>query len=151
MSLQNDIKGKIKEAMLAKDSVRLTVIRSLVAAFTNELVAKRRKPTEELADEDALAVIRRSIKQSKDSIEQFQKGGRRDLVDAETAELRVLEMFTPAQMSREKVKPIVEAKKAELGISDKKDAGKLMAVVMKELKGKADGADVKAVVDSLFA
>src|SRR3989344_3512280 len=90
MSLQNDIKGQIKEAMLAKDQVRLLVVRGLVAAFTNELVAKSRKPTEELSDEEALAVIRRSVKQRKDSIGQFKAGGRQDLVDAESAELSVL-------------------------------------------------------------
>jgi len=145
------MQGKIKEAMKAKDAVRLSVVRGLVAAFMNELVAKKRKPTELLTDDEALAVIQRSVKQRKDSIEQFSKGGRQDLVEGETAELKVLQEFMPAQMSRDEIKKMVIAKKSELGISDKKDVGKLMSAVMKELKGKADGGDVKAEVESLFS
>ncbi|OHA18515.1 MAG: hypothetical protein A2664_02660 [Candidatus Taylorbacteria bacterium RIFCSPHIGHO2_01_FULL_46_22b] len=151
MSIHSDMQGKIKEAMKAKDAVRLSVVRGLVAAFMNELVAKKRKPTELLTDDEALAVIQRSVKQRKDSIEQFSKGGRQDLVEGETAELKVLQEFMPAQMSRDEIKKMVIAKKSELGISDKKDVGKLMSAVMKELKGKADGGDVKAEVESLFS
>ena len=136
MSIHSDMQGKIKEAMKAKDAVRLSVVRGLVAAFMNELVAKKRKPTELLTDDEALAVIQRSVKQRKDSIEQFSKGGRQDLVEGETAELKVLQEFMPAQMSRDEIKKMVIAKKSELGISDKKDVGKLMSAVMKELKGK---------------
>lgn len=150
MSIHKDIAGQIKEAMKAKDAVRLTVIRGLTAAFVNELVAKSRKPDGELTDEEALAVIRRGVKQRKDSMEQFAKGGRQDLVDVEAAELKILETYLPAMMSREDIQKVAVAKKSETGISDKKEAGKLMAAVMKELKGKADGGDVKAVVDALF-
>ena len=150
MSLHTTIKGQIKEAMLAKDALRLSVVRSLVAAFTNELVAKQRKPTEELSDEDALAVIRRAVKQRKDSIEQFTKGGRKDLADSEMAELSVLETYLPQMMSREDIKKIVLAKKAALGDVDKSKIGQFMGSIMKELKGKADGADVKAVVEDIL-
>ncbi len=150
MSLQTDIKGQIKEAMLAKDQLRLGVVRGLVAGFTNELVAKGRKPTEELSDDDVLSVIRRAVKQRKDSIEQFKAGGRQDLVDVETAELSVLEKYLPQMMSRDEIKKVAEAKKAELGITDKSKLGQFVGTLMKELKGKADGADVKAVAESLF-
>ncbi|KKU66507.1 MAG: GatB/Yqey domain superfamily [Parcubacteria group bacterium GW2011_GWA2_47_16] len=150
MSLQNDIRGQIKEAMLAKDALRLAVVRGLVAAFTNELVAKQRKPTEELSDEDVLSVIRRAVKQRKDSIEQFTAGGRQDLVDSEAAELSVLEKYLPQMMSRDEIKKVAEAKKAELGITDKTKLGQFVGALMKELKGKADGADVKAVAESMF-
>ena len=150
MSLQKDIQGSIKEAMLAKDAVRLSVMRGLTAAFTNELVAKGRKPTEELSDEDSLAVIRRAVKQRKESIEQFRKGNRKDLAEKEEAELIILDAYLPQMMSREEVKKIARAKKEELGVSDKSKTGMLMSAVMKDLKGKADGGDVKAVVDSLF-
>ena len=151
MGIQKDIAGQIKEAMKAKEAVRLSVIRGLTAAFVNELVAKGRKPDGELTDEEALAVIKRGVKQRKDSIEQFTKGGRSDLADAETAELKLLEAYLPAQMRRDEIQKVVSAKKSELGVSDKKDAGKLMAAVMKELKGKADGSDVKAAVDASFS
>ncbi len=151
MSLHKDISAEIKEAMKAKDAVRLTTIRGLVTAFVNELVAKGKKPDGELGDEEALVVIKRAVKQRKDSIEQYQKGGRQDLADAESAELTILEKFMPAQMSPDAIKPLAEAKKKELGITEKKDAGKLMASLMKDLRGQADGGDVKAVVDALFS
>ena len=151
MGIQKDIATQIKEALKAKEPVRLSVIRGLTAAFVNELVAKGRKPDGELTDEEALAVIKRGVKQRKDSIEQFTKGGRKDLADAEAAELKILEAYLPAQMGRDEIEKVVIAKKSELGVSDKKDAGKLMSAVMKELKGKADGSDVKAVVDALFS
>jgi len=150
MSLQKDIQGKIKEAMLAKDAVRLSVVRGLTAAFVNELVAKGRKPTEELSDEDTLGVIRRAVKQRKESIEQFLKGNRKDLAEKEEAELAILNTYLPQMMSREEIEKIARAKKEELGVSDKSKTGMLMSAIMKDLKGKSDGGDVKAVVDSLF-
>ena len=137
--------------MLAKDVVQLSVMRGLTAAFTNELVAKGKKPTEELPDEDALAVIRRAVKQRKESIEQFLKGNRKDLADKEETELVILNAYLPQMMSREEVEKIARAKKEELGVVDKSQQGKLMASIMQELKGKADGALVKAAVDSLFS
>src|SRR3989338_1748647 len=119
MSLHQQIKSQIKEAMLKKEALRLSVVRSLVAAFTNELVAKGRKPDGELTDDEALAVIKRAVKQRKDSVEQFKKGGRQDLVHSETAELKILETYVPAQMPAEEIKKVVDAKKQELGITDK--------------------------------
>ena len=150
MSIQQDIKNELKPAMMSKDQVKLLTIRGLISAFTNELVALKRKPDGELTDDEALAVIRRQAKQRKDSIEQFTQGGRADLAEKEQAELTIIEVYLPQMMSREAIRPIAEAKKASLGIADKTQAGKLMSEIMKELKGQADGADVKAVVDSLF-
>ena len=150
MSLHLKIRSEIKEAMLAKDQVRLLVVRGLVTACTNELVAKGKKPTEELADEDVLNVIRRAVKQRRDSIEQFAKGGRADLAESEKAELAVLEKYLPTMMTQDEIKKVAEAKKAELGITDKAKLGQFVGMLMKELKGKADGADVKAVAESLF-
>lgn len=136
--------------MKARDEVKLLVLRGLVTAAVNELVATSRKPDEFLTDEQTLAVIKRAVKQRKDSIEQFEKGGRADLADKEKAELAILDTFLPAAMSREEIKIIAEKKKAELGVTDKKDMGKFMGAVMKETAGRADGSDVKAVVESLF-
>ena len=150
MSLQEQIKSQIKEAMIAKDAVRLTVLRGLSSAFTNELVATNRKPQDMLTDEEALAVIKRAVKQRKDSIEQFTAGGRPELAESEQAELVHLEGYLPQMMSREEIQKIAEAKKAEMGVTDKSKVGQFMSVLMKELKGKADGADVKAVVDAMF-
>ncbi|MEK7558549.1 MAG: GatB/YqeY domain-containing protein [Patescibacteria group bacterium] len=150
MTLQQKIQEELKDAMRAKDTVRLNVIRGLLSAFTNELVAKKRRPNEILADEDALSVIGRAVKQRKDAIEQFEKGGRKDLADNEKAELPHLEKYLPTQMTEAEIRPLVEAKIKELGVQDKAGAGKLLGALMKDLKGKADGALVKSIVDKLL-
>ena len=148
--LHEQIKTDIKEAMRAKDATRLEVLRGVLAAFTNELVATGKTPQDTLPDEQALAVIKRLAKQRKDSIGQFEKGGRDDLAQKEKEELEVLQTFLPKMMEREEIEAIARAKKEELGIEDKSKMGVLMGALMKELKGKADGADVKVVVESLF-
>jgi uncharacterized protein YqeY len=150
MSLHTQIKEEIKKAMLAKDPVRTTTLRGVSAAFTNELVAKGRKPQEELGDEDAIVVVKRLVKQRKDSIEQFTKGNRPDLADSEKAELAILETYLPTTMPKEEIRKVAEAKKAEMNVTDKTKLGMLIGAVAKELKGKADGADIKEVVESLF-
>ena len=149
--LHEEIKGEIKKAMLAHDELRLSVMRGLTAAFMNEVVALKRKPQELLNDEEALVVVRRQVKQRKDSIEQFEKGGRTDLVVGEKAELGILETYLPHMMSREEIVKIALVKKKELGVIDKSKAGLFMNTLMKELKGRADGGDVKAVVDEILA
>jgi uncharacterized protein len=151
MSLHEEIKNNIKEAMKAKDTVRLEVMRGLVTAFTNELVSKGRTPQEMLSDEEALAVITRMAKQRKDSIEQFTKGGRMDLVEEEKPQLAILETYLPQMMDKSEVDVLAKAKKQELGITDPSQKGMLMSSLMKDLKGKADGAVVKESVDQLFA
>ena len=140
----------MKAAMLAKEQVKLNVLRGIISAFTNELVAKKRKPSEELSDDEAMAVISRLAKQRKDSIEQFKKGGREDLVKEEEGELEVIEIYLPKMMDRALVEKVVRGKQEELGIADPSQKGILMSQVMKDLKGKADGVMVKEIVDSLF-
>lgn len=149
MAIHETIKAGIPAAMRAKDEVTLRTLRSLVTAMTNEVVAKKRKPDEFLTDEEAITVLKRASNQRKDSIEQFEKAGRNDLAEPEKAELVVIESFLPAMMSREEIEAVVKAKIAEMG-ADKSKAGMLTGAVMKELKGKADGGDVKAVVDTLL-
>lgn len=148
MSLQQQITEDMKDAMRAKEAVRLQTLRAVKSAFTNELVNLKRTPQDELSDEEALAVITRESKKRKDAIEQFTSAGREELATDEKAELEVLQSYLPTLMSQDEIKPIVEAKKAELGISDKSGMGQLMGAVMAELKGKADGGDVKAVVEA---
>lgn len=135
---------------MARDAVRLEVLRGMSAAFTNELVAKGQKPQEMLSDEAAMAVIMRLAKQRKDSIEQFTKGGREDLVAEEQAQLAIIEDFLPEMMNASDILVVARAKQSELGITDPGKKGMLMSAVMKELKGKADGMLVKEVVDGLF-
>ena len=150
MTIHEKIKEDIKEGMKARDEARLRSARNLLSAFTNELVAQKKKPDEMLEDEAALVVIGKSAKQRKDSIEQFKAGGREDLVAPEEEELAYLSAFLPEMMGEDEIKAIAEAKKSELGVEDKAKMGVLMGAVMKEVKGKADGGDVKKVVESLF-
>jgi uncharacterized protein YqeY len=151
MAIHETIKKSIPDALRAHDEVQLRTLRSLVTAMTNEVVAKKRKPDEFLTDDEALAVIKRSVNQHKDSIEQFEKASRNDLVEPEKAELAILETYLPSMMSRDEIAVIAKAKMTELGVSTKADAGKFTGALMKELKGRADGGDVKAVVDSLLS
>jgi len=149
--MHQKIKDQVKEAMLAKDTVRLNTVRGLLAAFTNELVAKKRKPNEELSDEEVLDVIARGVKQRKDSIEQFRAGGRSNLAESEEIELKILEIYLPQQMTREEIENFVKSKLIETDSVDKSKAGMFTGTIMKDLKGRADGALVKQVVDSLLA
>jgi len=151
MTLHETIKAGIPDALRAKDEVRLRTLRSLATAMTNEVVAKKRKPDEFLTDEEALAVVKRAANQRKDSIEQFTNAGRLELTEPEIAELAVIESFLPEQMSRDEIEVIARAKMADMGVTDKKDAGRFMGSLMQELKGRADGGDVKAVVDALLS
>lgn len=136
--------------MKAKEATKLAVIRGLLTAFTNELVATNRTPQDMLKDDEVLTVIKRAAKQRKESITQYEAAGRTDLSEPEKAELAILETYLPTLMSQEQIKPIVEAKMTELGITDKSKLGMLVGAIMKELAGKADGADVKAVVEGMF-
>lgn len=148
--LQTQIKADMITAMKAREALKVEVLRGLMAAFTNELVATKKLPTDELSDDGVFTVIRREVKKRKDSFEQFTKGNRPELAAKEDAERVILEAYLPAMMSQDDIRKIAEAKKTELGVTDKKEAGKFMGALMKDLQGKADGADVKAVIDSLF-
>lgn len=145
-----ELKEAIKSAMKNREEVKLSVLRGLSAAATNELVAKSRKPDEMLTDDELLSVIMRASKQRKDSIEQFSAGGRPELATSEQAELDILTAMLPAQMSREEIESAAKAKATELGVTDKTKANQLMGMLMKDLKGRADGNAVKEVINSLF-
>lgn len=140
----------MKDAMRAKDAVKLAVVRGLMSAMTNEAVQKGKGPDGVLSDEEVLAVVMRAAKQRKDSIEQFEKGGRPELAEGEKAELAIIQTMLPAQMSEAEIDATIKAKAAEMGVTDKTGANKLMGALMKDLKGKADGTLVKAAVEKLF-
>ena len=137
-------------AMKAKDDLKRDTLRGAISAFTNELVAKGRKPTEELADNDAITVLKRLGKQRKEAADVYTKGGRAELAEKELNELKIIESYLPQMASREDIEKIARAKKDELGVTDASGAGKLTGVVMKELAGTADGNLVKEVIASLF-
>ncbi len=148
MSIQEDIKKMTIESMKAKTPLKTEVLRGLSSAFVNELVAQKMTPQDPVTDEMALNVIKRAVKQRKDSIEQFTKGGRPELAEKEKEELVILEAFLPAQMSPEDIEKIVDKKMSELGVSDKTEMGQLMGAVMKETAGNADGNIVKGIIES---
>ncbi len=146
--IQEQILSGIKDAMRAKDKVRLEVLRGIKTAFVNELVASKRTPQDTLKDEEAITVLTRLAKQRKESIAQFTKGDRPEMAEKEAGELTILEEFLPEQMSAEDIRKVVEEKKAALGVTDKSQMGRLMGMLMKELKGKADGNMVRQVVEA---
>ena len=150
MTIHETLKQELPDAMKARDEVRLRTIRALLTSFTNELVVRKEKPDGILPDEAALAVLKRSANQRKDSIEQFEKGGRPDLARHEREELAVIETYLPELMSKEQILEVAKRKKTELGAESKEKTGILVGAVMKELKGQADGKDVKEVAESLF-
>jgi uncharacterized protein YqeY len=149
--LHQQLKEQIKDAMRAKDELRKEVLRGILTAFVNELVAHRRTPQEVLEDEGCLVVLKRLVKQRKDAAEQFEKGNRPELAEKEKKELLIIEEFLPQMMGREEIRKIAEAKKAELGVVDKSGMGKFIGAVMKACGGNANGDDVKAVVEELMA
>jgi uncharacterized protein YqeY len=149
--LSQKIREDMKDAMRAKDQVRVDTLRGALAAFTNELVAKGKKPTEEISDVDAVIVLKRLAKQRKEAAEVYEKGDRKELAEKELSELKMLEAYLPQMASLEDIEKVAIAKKTELGVTDAAGAGKLTGIVMKEFAGRADGNDVKAVVQKMLA
>jgi uncharacterized protein YqeY len=148
--ISTDIREKLKDAMRSKDQVALNTYRGIISAFTNELVSAGKTPQDEVTDDIALSVIKKTIKQRKDAIQQFETAGRTDLAEDDKAQLALLEVFQPAQMNEDDIRTIAMVKKVELGITDKTKLGILVGAVMKETAGNADGQVVKAIVESLF-
>ena len=152
--MQEQIQNQIKDAMRARDQVRLTTLRGVLSSFTNELVALKRTPQDKLSDIEAVAVIKRLGKQRKDSIEQFKKAGRLELAENERAELKILEEFLPTQMGEEEIRKIVQTLRQAQGDNANsiiEDKGKFIGLVMKEVAGQADGNVVKGIVEELLS
>ena len=141
-SLKDRITEDMKSAMRAKDSARLSAIRLLQAAIKQKEVDERIV----VDDTAVLAIVEKLIKQRKDSIEQFTKAGRTDLVDKETAELNLLTGYLPQQLSEAEVVAIIDAAIAEVGMSGPQAMGKVMALVKPRLAGRADMSRVSGLV-----
>ncbi|MBY4596992.1 GatB/YqeY domain-containing protein [Ottowia caeni] len=147
MNLKEQITEDMKTAMRAKDSGRLGTIRLLQAAMKQKEVDERVT----LDDAAIVAIIDKLVKQRKDSIEAFSKASRQDLVDQETAELKVLEAYLPARLSTEEIAAEVKAIVTELGAKGPGDMGKVMGAVKTRLAGKADMGAVSAAVKAALA
>jgi uncharacterized protein YqeY len=142
MGLRERIDGDIKAAMKSGAKDKVSALRMLAAALKNKEIDKRRP----LTDDEVVETVRSLIKQRKDSVEQFAKGGRQDLVDKETAEVAVLEVYLPQQLSREEVEALVREAIGQTGAQGAKDMGKVMKALVPLLAGRADNKLVSELV-----
>ncbi len=147
MDTYEKIESQMKDAMKQKDSLKLSVLRMAIAAVRNTEIIKKVKRLEE---PDVLQVIQKMVKEHKESIVQFEKGGRTDLVDKEKMELAVLQEYAPKEMSPEELTSIIKTAVQGSGFTSKADAGKVMKIVMDMVKGKADGKIVNSIVLSFL-
>ena len=147
MTLKEQITEDMKSAMRAKEAERLGTIRLLLAAI------KQREVDERITVDDAgiIAIIEKLIKQRKDSIEQFQKAGRTDLVDQESKELAILQAYMPAQLSAAEVQSTIQKVIVDLGASGPQDMGKVIGALKAQLAGKADMGMVSGLVKAALA
>ena len=146
MSLKEQIGEDIKTAMKAKDKIRLQTLRSIKKAILEKEVELRPKGQDSLTKEQEIELLSQQAKQRRDSIEQFKNAGRDELADKENQELAIIETYLPEQMSDEEVESIIDQIIADSGAATLKDLGKVMGPAMKQLKGKADGKKIQALV-----
>jgi uncharacterized protein YqeY len=151
MSLKDRISEDIKTAMKAKDKLRLETVRSIKKVIIEDESTVRGQGQDALTEEQELAVLTRLAKQRKDAIAQYTDANREDLADKEAAELAIIEEYLPAQMSDEAIEAVIDGLIAKTGAASAKDMGKVMGPAMKELKGRADGAKVQAMVKAKLA
>jgi uncharacterized protein YqeY len=153
MGLREQLMDDLKDAMRQRDETRKRTIRSVIAAIKQaetELDASGARVRLE-EDEDILVLIAKQAKQRQESIVEYRRGGRQDLVDEEQAELAILENYLPRQLSREEIEAEARQVIAEVGASSPRDMGKVMRPLMDKLRGRADGKLVNQVVRELLA
>jgi uncharacterized protein len=143
LSLLERLNNDMKQAMKNKEKDRLTTIRMIKASLQNEAIKFGKQ---ELSEEEELTVLSREVKQRKDSLQEFEKAGREDLVEKIQTELKHVDIYMPQQLSEEEVAAIVKESIAETGAASKADMGRVMAVIMPKVKGKADGSLVNKLV-----
>jgi len=143
MSLLERLNNDMKQAMRNKEKDKLSVIRMIKASLQNEAI---KLGNQELSEEDELTVLSRELKQRKDSLHEFDKAGREDLVDKLRTELTFVELYMPKQLSEEELTEIVNTTISDLGAKSKAEMGKVMAAIMPKVKGKADGSLINKLV-----
>jgi uncharacterized protein YqeY len=147
MTLKERLNEDLREALRSRDETRKGTIRMALAAVHNAEIAAGNQ----LDDAGVTAVLAREVKQRRESIEEFKKGNRQDLVDKEQAEIDVLMPYLPQQLSRDEIVEAARNVIAQVGATGPRDKGKVMPVIMAELRGKADGSEINAVVTELLA
>ena len=145
MEIKEKIEQDFKQALKAKDRIAVSTLRMLKSALHNKEIEKQ---GEKLTEGEVVKVIAKQVQQHRDSIEQFAKGKRQDLVEKETQELQVLKTYLPEQLSPEKIKDMVQRIITESTAKDKSDFGRVMKLVMAEIKGRADGKLVSQMVSA---
>lgn len=145
MEIRDKIMADVKSAMIAKETLKLTTLRGLQAAIKNREIEARPEP---ITSDEVMAVIKKLVKQRKESIDQFSTAGRQDLVDQEAAELKLLEVYLPAQMDRAQIEKIVTEVIAALGAKTVKDMGPVMKEITSRTAGAADNKTVSEVIRS---
>lgn len=147
MSLENQIKSDMKDALKTGQKEKLNTLRSVISQIKDEWIKKR----EDLTDSEVIGVLMRAVKSRKESVEMYKKGNREDLVNKEQDELELIQTYLPEQMSEEDIKKEIASIVESVGASDIKDIGKVMGPVMAKLKGKADGKLVQQIARSLLS
>lgn len=142
MSLLNDLQKDMVQAMKAKDKTRLSVIRMVRASLQNEAIQKG----SDLSTDNELSVLSRELKQRRESLEEFQKAGRDDLVDQLENEIIILQQYMPAQLSTEEITKLVKEAIHAVNATSVNEFGKVMGYLMPNVKGKADGSKVQQIV-----
>ena len=143
--LKQKIQEELKQAVLAKEVLKTSVLRLLLSAINYSEIQKG-SAGYEATDEDVLTVIAKEAKQRRDSIEEFKKAGRQELVDKETKELEILKTYLPEQMGEEEIKNLVKQAISQTGAKTVQEMGKVMGALMPKVKGKADGSLVSRIV-----
>ena len=151
MSLKDRVSDENKAAMKARDKVRLETLRSIKKVIIEKESELRPKGQDALTAEQDIEVVTQLAKQRKDSIEQYTNAGRDDLADKEAAELKILQEYLPEQMSDADIEAVIDELIAKTGASGPRDMGKVMGPAMKQMKGKADGGKVQALVKAKLA
>jgi uncharacterized protein YqeY len=147
MSLQERISAELKAAMLARDADRLSTLRMLKSALGYAQIERK---TENLPDADVVAIVQKEVKKRRDSIEQFEKGGRAELAAKEKQEIAVLESFLPKPLSPEELEKLVRDTIQEAGATSKKDMGAVIKAVQAKAAGRADGKTISGLVGKLL-
>jgi len=145
--LLEQINSDLKQAMKAKEAETLSVLRMLIAAIRNKEITLRDNGSAELSDEQILAVINSEVKKRRDSVEAYLAGGRKELADKESSEIKILEKYLPEQMSDDELEKVVE----EVIASGADNFGQVMGKVMARLKGRSNGNKVSEIVKKLLA
>jgi uncharacterized protein YqeY len=146
MSLKNKILDDLKSAMKAKEADKLTVLRSLKAKLLEKEISERKGGEASLNDEQVVEVLMKAAKQRKESIDQFEDGGRDDLVKKEKFELKIIENYLPEMMDEDEIREEVLAQIDKMGATGMSDMGNVMGALMGRLKGKAEGATISKIV-----